>query len=106
MEEGSVRVCISSLGTKSRSANYPSGLAKKRSESLPVNSDLTTLSWDWKRPLPELRKPLNHLLSRSEEGSQGRSEVVRGVHRSVAKTLGGLRSEGYLQGSFQHGHRS
>ena len=58
MEEGSVRVCISSLGTKSRSANYASALAKKRSESSLVNSDLTTLSWDWKRLLPELRKQL------------------------------------------------
>lgn len=47
----------------------------------------------------ELRKQLYIPVSRSEEGSQGRSELfcVRGVHRSVAKTLDGLRSEGYLQ---------
>jgi len=43
-------------------------------------------------------------VSRSEEGSQGRSELffVRGVHRSAAKTLDGLRSEGYLQWQSQH----
>ena len=48
----------------------------------------------------ELRKQLYMPVSRSEEGSQGRSELfcVRGVHRSAAKTLDGLRSEGYLQG--------
>ena len=36
------------------------------------------------------------LLSRSEEGSQERSELFcsRGVHRSAAKTLDGRRSEG------------
>jgi len=49
----------------------------------------------------ELRKQLYIPVSRSEEGSQGRSErfPVRGVHRSEAKTLDGLRSEGYLQWS-------
>jgi hypothetical protein len=47
----------------------------------------------------ELRKQLYIPVSRSEEGSQGRSErfPVRGVHRSAAKTLDGLRNEGYLQ---------
>lgn len=47
----------------------------------------------------ELRKQLYIPVSRSEEGSQGRSELfcVRGVHRSAAKTLDGLRSGGYLQ---------
>ena len=38
-------------------------------------------------------------LSRSEEGSPGRSELlqVREVYRSVAKTLDGRRSEGYMK---------
>jgi len=38
-------------------------------------------------------------MSRSEEAVKGEANcfVVRGVHRSAAKTLDGLRSEGYLQ---------
>ena len=44
-------------------------------------------------------------MSRSEEAVKGEANcfVVRGVHRSVAKTLDGLHSGGYLQFSVQHG---
>src|ERR1043165_3196931 len=45
----------------------------------------------WCGRTAEVTPPPTQFLSRSEEGSQGRSELfwVRGVHRSAAKTLDG-----------------